>query len=121
MKANAGSNIFPDNETLTNEVNEGHVELGVINHYYWYRQRAEVGADAMHSAIATFAPRDPGYVIDVSGAGIINASTHKSAAQQFWPSWSAVRVRRSWPTATASSIPWAPGSPPPSRSGPSTR
>ena len=82
VKANAGSNIFPDNETLTNEVNEGHVELGVINHYYWYRQRAEVGADAMHSAIATFAPRDPGYVIDVSGAGIISTSTHKSADQQ---------------------------------------
>ena len=83
VKANAGSNLFPDNETLTNEVNEGHVELGVINHYYWFRQRAEVGADAMHSAIATFAPRDAGYVIDVSGAGIIDTSTHKSADQEF--------------------------------------
>jgi iron(III) transport system substrate-binding protein len=83
LKANAEGNLFPDNETLTNEVNEGHVELGVINHYYWYRERAEVGAANMHSAIATFAPRDPGYIIDVSGAGILRSSTHQAAAQKF--------------------------------------
>ena len=83
VKANAGSNLYPDNETLTDEVNQGHVELGVINHYYWYRQRAEVGAANMHSAIATFAPRDAGYIIDVSGAGIINTSKNKNADQQF--------------------------------------
>jgi iron(III) transport system substrate-binding protein len=83
VKANAGGNLYPDNETLTNEVNQGHVELGIINHYYWYRERAEVGASNMHSAIATFAPRDAGYIIDVSGAGIINTSSHKAADQQF--------------------------------------
>jgi iron(III) transport system substrate-binding protein len=83
VKANAGSNVYPDNETLTNEVNQGHVELGVINHYYWYRQQAEVGAANTHSAIATFAPRDAGYIIDVSGAGIINTSPHKQADQEF--------------------------------------
>ena len=83
VKNNAGSNLYPDNETLTNEINLGHVELGVINHYYWYRERAEVGAASMHSAIATFAPRDAGYIIDVSGAGIINTSTHKAADQEF--------------------------------------
>jgi iron(III) transport system substrate-binding protein len=83
VKANAGGNLYPDNETLTSEVNQGHVELGVINHYYWYRERAEVGASNMHSAIATFAPRDAGYIIDVSGAGIINSSSHKAADQKF--------------------------------------
>ncbi len=83
VKANAGSNLYPDNETLTNEINLGHVELGIINHYYWYREQAEVGASAMHSAIATFAPGDAGYIIDVSGAGIIDTSTHKAADQEF--------------------------------------
>ncbi len=83
VKANAGGNLYPDNETLTSEVNQGHVELGIINHYYWYRQRAEVGASNMHSAVATFAPGDAGYIIDVSGAGIIDTSTHKAADQQF--------------------------------------
>ena len=37
----------------------------------------------MHSAIAYFAPHDVGYVVDVSGAGILRSSTHKAAAQQF--------------------------------------
>jgi iron(III) transport system substrate-binding protein len=83
VKANAGSNVYPDNETLISEINQGHVELGVLNHYYWYREKAEVGAADVHSAIATFAPHDAGYVIDVSGAGIIDTSRHKSADQQF--------------------------------------
>ena len=58
-------------------------ELGVINHYYWYRLRDELGAAKIHSAEHFFAPGDPGYVIDVSGAGILASSTHQAEAQQF--------------------------------------
>ncbi|HEY5318581.1 MAG TPA: extracellular solute-binding protein [Solirubrobacteraceae bacterium] len=82
LKANAGTHIYPDNETITDEVNRGQAAIGVINQYYWYRERAQVGASNMHSAIAYFAPRDPGYVIDVSGAAVLKSSTHKSAAQK---------------------------------------
>jgi iron(III) transport system substrate-binding protein len=83
LKANAGSNSYPSNETLVNEVNLGHAALGLIDQYYWYRERAQVGASGMHSAIAYFAPRDPGYVIDVSGAGVLKSSTHQANAQKF--------------------------------------
>ncbi len=83
VKSNAGANVYPDNEVLTNEVNAGHIELGIINSYYWHRQRAEVGRSAMHSALATFAPGDAGYVIDVSGAGVLASSTEKMASQRF--------------------------------------
>ena len=84
VKANAGgSHSYPDNETLAAEVNQGQAAIGIINGYYWYRERAEVGAGNMHSAIAYFAPHDVGYVVDVSGAGILRSSTHKAAAQQF--------------------------------------
>jgi iron(III) transport system substrate-binding protein len=82
IKNNAGSHIYPDNETITSEVNSGAVAFGVINQYYWYRLRAEIGASNIHSKIAYFAPQDPGYVIDVSGAGILKSSTHKAAAQK---------------------------------------
>jgi len=82
LKANAGGHIYPDNETITNEVNLGQAAIGVINQYYWYRQRAQVGASGMHSAIAYFAPRDPGYVIDVSGAAVLKSSKHKADAQK---------------------------------------
>jgi iron(III) transport system substrate-binding protein len=83
IKSNATSHIYPDNETISNEVNRGAVAFGVVNQYYWYRMRAEIGASSVHSKITYFAPRDTGYVLDVSGAGILKSSTHKAAAQKF--------------------------------------
>lgn len=83
VKANAGGHSYPDNETLTDQVNRGQVALGIINQYYWYRERAQVGPGGMHSAIAYFAPHDVGYVVDVSGAGILKSSRHQREAQRF--------------------------------------
>ncbi len=83
IKANAGSHIYPDNETIADEVNRGAVAFGVVNQYYWYRMRAELGAENVHSKITYFAARDPGYVVNVSSAGILESSTHKAAAQKF--------------------------------------
>jgi iron(III) transport system substrate-binding protein len=83
VKANAGSNDnVPDNETITSDVSQGTVELGLINHYYYYRLQAEVGKSAVHAALAYFAPRDPGYVLDVSGAAVLKSSKHQAAAQK---------------------------------------
>ena len=83
VKANAGSHSYPDNETLTADVNSGQVEIGLVNHYYWYRLKAQLGAAAMHSALHYFAAGDPGYVLDVSGAAVLASSTHQAAAQKF--------------------------------------
>lgn len=83
IKANAAGHIYPDNETITSDVNRGTAALGIINQYYWYRLRAEIGAGAMHSKITYFAPHDPGYVIDVSGAAVLKSSTRQAAAQRF--------------------------------------
>ena len=83
IRSNAGSHIYPDNESISAAVNRGIVAFGLVNQYYWYRMRAEIGAAGTHSAIAYFAPRDPGYVVDVSGAGLLRSSRHKAAAQRF--------------------------------------
>ena len=83
IKANAGSHIYPDNETIADEVNRGAVAFGVVNQYYWYRMKAELGASNVQSKIAYFAPHDPGYVVDVSGAGILKSSKNKADAQKF--------------------------------------
>ena len=83
IKSNAGSHVYPDNETIADEVNRGAVAFGVVNQYYWYRMRAELGASNVPSKIAYFAPRDPGYVLDVSGAGILKSSRHQADAQKF--------------------------------------
>ena len=82
LKTNAGSHIYPDNEAISAAVNRGIVAFGIVNQYYWYRMRAEIGASAIHSRIAHFAARDPGYVLDFSGAAILKSSKHLAAAQK---------------------------------------
>ncbi len=83
LRTNAGSHVYPDNETIAADVNRGEVAFGVVNQYYWYRLAAEIGSGNIHSAIAYFAAGDPGYVLDVSGAAVLRSSTHQAAAQRF--------------------------------------
>ena len=83
MKANAGSNTYPDNETVADKVNRGAVAFGLVNQYYWYRMQAELGASNVHSRITYLAPHDPGYVLDVSGAGMLKSSKNPADAQKF--------------------------------------
>jgi iron(III) transport system substrate-binding protein len=81
--ANASGHIYPDNETIADEVNRGAVAFGIVNQYYWYRMRAEIGPGNMHSKITYFAAGDPGYVLDVSGAAVLKSSKHQAEAQKF--------------------------------------
>ena len=84
LKRNAGENDnIPDNETLTSDVSSGTTELALINHYYFYRQRAALGANATNARLSYLAPGDPGYVEAVSGAAILTSSKHQAAAQEF--------------------------------------
>jgi iron(III) transport system substrate-binding protein len=83
MKANAAGHTYPDNETIASEVNRGAVAFGIVNQYYWYRMRAEIGQDNIHSQIAYFAPGDPGYVLDISPAAVLKSSDHQKASQEF--------------------------------------
>ena len=83
IKANSAGHRYADNEGISSAVNSGAVAFGVVNQYYWYRLRAEIGAGSMHSEISYFAAGDPGYVIDVSGAAVLRSSRHPAAAQRF--------------------------------------
>jgi iron(III) transport system substrate-binding protein len=83
IKSNAGSHVYPDNETIADEVNRGAVAFGVVNQYYWYRMKAELGPSSVHSRITYFAASDPGYVLDVSGAAVLKSSKNPVASQEF--------------------------------------
>jgi len=83
IKTNSASHVYPDNETIADEVNRGAVAFGVVNQYYWYRMRAELGASNVDAKITFFAPYDPGYVLDVSGAAVLKSSKHQTDAQKF--------------------------------------
>ncbi len=78
-----GNDNVPDNETITSDVSRGTIDMGLINHYYYYRLIAEIGKKAVKSDIAYFAPHDPGYVEDISGAAILKTSKHMAADQEF--------------------------------------
>ncbi|HEY4896203.1 MAG TPA: extracellular solute-binding protein [Solirubrobacteraceae bacterium] len=79
----ANGRIYPDNETVVNQVNNGESAIGPINSYYWYRLRDELGASSVHSALHYYADGDPGDLVDVSGAAMLRASSHRAAAQRF--------------------------------------
>jgi len=79
----ANGRIYPDNETVVNQVNNGESAIGPINSYYWYRLRAELGSGGTHSAVRYYSAGDPGDLVDVSGAAVLRSSTHEAAAQAF--------------------------------------
>jgi iron(III) transport system substrate-binding protein len=80
LKANA--KIYPDNETVVAQVNNGESAMGPINHYYWYRLGAEVGQSGLHSALHYYAAGDAGDLVNVSGAAVLKSSSHQADAQK---------------------------------------
>ncbi len=70
---------YEKNGLILDAVNSGQVQLGLINHYYWYEKAAEVGADAMRAQISFSRPEDPGALVNVSGVGILESGTGAQA------------------------------------------
>jgi iron(III) transport system substrate-binding protein len=81
LKANG--KVYDDNEALIAAVNRGEVAAGLIDHYYWYRLRDEVGASKVQSALHYFSAGDAGSLVDVSGAAALKSSSHPQQAQRF--------------------------------------
>ena len=46
--------LFQSDEAVVAAVNRGDVATGVINQYYWYRLRLELGSSSMHSSVYYF-------------------------------------------------------------------
>jgi iron(III) transport system substrate-binding protein len=81
LKRNA--QIFQTDEAVVAAVNRGDVATGLINHYYWYRLRLEIGAGAIHSRVFYFPNHDVGSIENISGAAVLASSAHKRDAQRF--------------------------------------
>ncbi|WP_136709966.1 iron ABC transporter substrate-binding protein [Agromyces sp. H66] len=54
-------------------VNAGQLDLALINHYYWYEDAAEVGAENMRAQLK-FLPGDAGGIVNVTGAAILSGA-----------------------------------------------
>jgi iron(III) transport system substrate-binding protein len=81
LKRNA--QVYDDEEAVVAAVNRGAVAAGVINQYYWYRLRLELGAKRITSALYYFPGNDPGSVVNISGVAVLASSKHEADAQRF--------------------------------------
>ncbi|MGH2346089.1 MAG: iron ABC transporter substrate-binding protein, partial [Chloroflexota bacterium] len=55
----------------------------IIEHYYWYRLRDQVGARKLHSKLYYFGNHDPGALVTISAASVLASSRNRAAAQKF--------------------------------------
>jgi iron(III) transport system substrate-binding protein len=82
MKANEVQ-IYAKNTPILEAANTGEITLGLINHYYWYRMAAEVGADNMRAQLAFPEPGDAGSIVNVTGAGLLKGAADDADALLF--------------------------------------
>ena len=75
--------LYQSDESVVAAVNKGDVAVGIINHYYWYRLRLEVGASGMHSGLYFFPNHNVGSLENISGAAVLKSSKHPQEAQEF--------------------------------------
>lgn len=81
MKTNA--KLYDGNVAIVQAVNRGEISAGLIDHYYYYRTRDELGAKATIARLHYFAPRDAGALVDVSGAAVLKSSGRQAEGQRF--------------------------------------
>jgi iron(III) transport system substrate-binding protein len=74
--------VYQGNSTVMKAVNAGEVATGIIYHYYWYKDRAESGANSKDVVLHHFTPGDAGNFVSVSGAGVLASSANKAQAQR---------------------------------------
>lgn len=82
MKAN-GMKAYSDNIRVLEAVDRGEVALGLINHYYWYEKVAEEGEDEVRARIKFLGGGDPGALVNVAGAGILDTTDQAEGARDF--------------------------------------
>jgi iron(III) transport system substrate-binding protein len=74
--------IFDNNVSILSAVNDGALDAGLLNHYYWFRLAAETGVDNMRAQLKFPAAGDPGSIVNVTGAGMLAGSGREDQAMQ---------------------------------------
>jgi iron(III) transport system substrate-binding protein len=75
--------IFPRNGAILEAVNTGAIDVGLINHYYWFQQAAEVGPANMRAQLRYGEPGTASALVNVTGAGILAPSADNAEALEF--------------------------------------
>lgn len=81
MKTNA--QIYNNNIATMKAVNAGEVPVGVIFHYYWYRDQDGTEENSGNTKLRYFGNQDPGAFVSISGGAVLKSSKRADQAQQF--------------------------------------
>ena len=100
--------LYAKNGLIRDAVNAGEVQLGLINHYYWYKKAAEVGEDAMNVQLAFAGPGDPGALVNLSGACIVRTTDNADGARALME-WLISESAQRWFVETTFEYPLIPG------------
>jgi iron(III) transport system substrate-binding protein len=80
LKANEPK-LYEKNLPVVEAVAAGEIELGLVNHYYLYLAKEENPDAAVANHFLT--GRDPGALVSVAGAAILETADHTAAARRF--------------------------------------
>ncbi|MBG6212535.1 iron(III) transport system substrate-binding protein [Cryobacterium sp. CAN_C3] len=75
--------IFDNNRAILAAVNNGVIEAGLINHYYWFAQAAETGEANMRAQLSYPEAGDAGSIVNVTGAGLLAGAAADADALKF--------------------------------------
>ncbi|MDR7186665.1 iron(III) transport system substrate-binding protein [Microbacterium trichothecenolyticum] len=74
---------YRNNIVTMKAVNAGEVPMGIIYHYYWFRDQDAAAEDSGNTKLHYFGNQDPGAFVSISGGGVLKNAPHADEAQQF--------------------------------------
>lgn len=75
--------IFENNRAILAAADDGVLDVGLINHYYWYAAAAEAGAENMRAQLKFLISGDAGSIVNVTGAGLLSGAAGDADALEF--------------------------------------
>jgi iron(III) transport system substrate-binding protein len=72
--------LFEDNDQTAAAVAKGEIDGGLVNHYYLYEVKEELGEVPLD--VHFFRAGDPGALVNVAGAGILKSSENQESARR---------------------------------------
>lgn len=77
------SKVYQNNIATMKAVNAGEVPMGIMYHYYWYRDQALTKEGSANTQLHYFKGEDVGAFVSVSGGAVLKSSTKAADAQKF--------------------------------------
>ena len=75
--------VYQNNIATMKAVSAGEVPVGIMYHYYWYRDQAGEQESSANTKLHYFGHQDPGAFVSLSAGGVLASSDMPDEAQQF--------------------------------------